>query len=249
MIAVLTGLLAGIVHVWSGPDHLAAIAPLAVRRPTRTWIPGAKWGLGHSAGVAIVGILSLLLRNLIPVDLISNWGERLVGVMLLAIGAWALRRAFRVHAHEHEHDGERHLHLHTHVHGRGHDQPAAHAHHTHAALGIGILHGLAGSSHFLAVLPMLAMPTRVEAIGYLLAFAVGTVVSMATFSTMMGLLTQRLARSGLRVYRGLMCACSVAAMGVGVFWLMSSPDQKPTPAREPYVTSAPGSPTYPSLSR
>src|SRR3954453_14182227 len=145
--AALTGLLAGIIHVWSGPDHLAAIAPLAVRRSQRPWLSGVKWGIGHSAGVAIVGVLSLLLRDLIPVRLISSWGERFVGVMLLAIGIWALRKAFRVHSHEPEHDGSRHLPLHTHVHADAHDQPTAHAHHTHAALEIAILHGLAGSSH------------------------------------------------------------------------------------------------------
>src|SRR5215475_4368561 len=82
MIAAITGLIAGIIHVWSGPDHLAAIAPLAVRRPFRSWIPGARWGLGHSVGVGLIGVLSLLLRNLIPRELISQWGERLVGVML-----------------------------------------------------------------------------------------------------------------------------------------------------------------------
>src|SRR3954464_16026444 len=206
MIAVLTGLVAGLVHVWSGPDHLAAIAPLAVRRPKETWVPGAKWGAGHSAGVAIVGVLSLLLRDLIPTDLISNWGERLVGLMLVAIGLWALRKAFRVHAHEHEHDGDRHLHLHTHVPRQGHDRQEAHAHHTHAALGIGVLHGLAGSSHFLAVLPLLALPNHKLAICYMAGFAVGTILSMASFSAIMSLLADRFARSGLQIYRGLMCA-------------------------------------------
>lgn len=222
MIVALTGLLAGIVHVWSGPDHLAAIAPLAVRRPKQTWIPGAKWGAGHSAGVAIVGVLSLWLRGWIPVDLVSRWGERLVGVMLMAIGAWALRKAFKVHAHEHEHDGDRHLHLHSHVHQREtHDKPAAHEGHTHAALGIGILHGLAGSSHFLAILPLLALPTKSQAIGYISAFAIGTILSMATFSTLMALLANRFKQSGLKIYRGLMCACSIAAIGIGCFWLLN----------------------------
>src|SRR5580765_6930289 len=105
MIAALTGAIAGAVHVWSGPDHLAAIAPLAVRRPRRAWLPGMRWGLGHSAGVGLIGLL-------------SSWGERLVGVMLFGIGLWALHRALRqnVHAHKHEHDGEAHVHLHTHVH-------------------------------------------------------------------------------------------------------------------------------------
>jgi sulfite exporter TauE/SafE len=222
MIAFWTGLVAGIVHVWSGPDHLAAIAPLAVRRPKQTWIPGAKWGLGHSSGVAVVGVLSLLLRDVIPTKLISNWGERLVGVMLVAIGIWALRKAFRVHAHEHEHDGDRHVHLHSHVHRAAHDRPEAHAYHTHAAMGIGILHGLAGSSHFLAVLPLLALPTHSQAIAYMLAFAIGTIVSMASFSTVMGFLAQRFARSSVQIYRGLMCVCSVAALAVGTFWLVTA---------------------------
>src|SRR5439155_25388230 len=114
MIAAITGLIAGIIHVWSGPDHLAAIAPLAVRRPRRAWAPGVRWGLGHSAGVATIGLLFLWLRDLLPLERLSSWGERLVGVMLLAIGAWALRKALRVHAHEHDHQGERHVHIHAH---------------------------------------------------------------------------------------------------------------------------------------
>src|SRR5256884_7911722 len=219
MIAILTGLLAGIVHVWSGPDHLAAIAPLAVRRPKQTWIPGSKWGLGHSAGVAIVGVLSLLLRDLIPMDLISNWGERLVGVMLLAIGAWALRKAFRVHAHEHEHDGERHLHMHAHPQHIGHEQLQAHHHHTHAAFGIGVLHGLAGSSHFLGVLPILAFPTHPGAIAYLTAFGAGTVASMAAFSWVIGSLATPVASRGGPNYRALMIGCAANPLGGGCFWV------------------------------
>src|SRR5437762_425481 len=114
MFAIVTGLIAGIIHVGSGPDHLAAIAPLAARKPKQSWIPGVRWGVGHSAGVAVIGLLSLWLRDLLPVNLLSAWGERLVGLMLLGIGAWGLRKALRIHAHEHEHHGERHLHMHAH---------------------------------------------------------------------------------------------------------------------------------------
>ncbi len=223
MISALTGLIAGIVHVWSGPDHLAAIAPLAVRRPRRAWLPGARWGFGHSAGVGVIGLLSLWLRDWLPVDLLSEWGERLVGVMLFGIGLWALRRALKhnVHAHEHRHDGQAHVHFHTHSHGKNHNRDDAH-HHGHAAFGIGILHGLAGSSHFLGVLPILAFPTRTQALSYLLAFGVGTVISMATFSSLLGLVARRFAIGNLRVYRSLLGASAVTAMAVGTFWLATS---------------------------
>jgi len=223
MIAIITGMIAGAVHVVTGPDHLTAVAPLAVRRPRRAWVPGVRWGLGHSAGVALVGLLSLWLRDLIPVDLLSSWGERLVGVMLIGIGLWALQRALKhnVHTHEHEHDGDRHVHFHTHGHRHEHDHHAAH-HHTHAAFGIGTLHGLAGSSHFLGVLPALAFPTTTQAVAYLLAFGLGTVAAMAAFSWGMGWMAGRFETRGALVYRRLLGTCAVAALGVGCFWLATS---------------------------
>lgn len=223
MIAVLTGLLAGLIHVWTGPDHLTAIAPLAVRRPERAWLPGVRWGIGHSAGVAAVGLLSLWLRGLMPVEFLSSWGERLVGVMLFGIGLWALHQAFKnkLHAHEHEHDGDRHVHIHTHQHRHAPQKRSPHQH-THAAFGIGTLHGLAGSSHFLGVLPALAFPTASLAAAYIAAFGVGTVTAMALFSWGMGRLATRFGDRGQGIYRGLMTTCGVAALAVGVFWLATS---------------------------
>lgn len=223
MFVLLTGILAGIIHVWTGPDHLTAVAPLAVRRPQRAWVPGVRWGLGHSAGVAVVGLLSLLLRDLIPVQWLSSWGERLVGVMLFGIGLWALHQAFKnkLHVHEHEHDGERHVHFHTHHHGHVPGRAAPHLH-THAAFGIGTLHGLAGSSHFLGVLPALALPTTTQALAYIAAFGTGTVLAMAVFSWGMGFFALRLTDHGTIFYRRLMTGCALAALGVGVFWMVTS---------------------------
>ncbi|MCG6956000.1 MAG: sulfite exporter TauE/SafE family protein [Gemmatimonadetes bacterium] len=220
MIAALTGLLAGCIHVLTGPDHLTAIAPLAVRRPRAAWVPGVRWGLGHTSGVFVVGMLALWLRDRLPVDLLSSWGDRAVGVVLFGIGIWALRRALQhnVHAHVHEHDGERHVHLHVHAHQAHHEEPFAHAGHTHAAFAIGTLHGLAGSSHVLGILPMLALPTRVQAITYLVSFGVGTIFAMAVFSSGMGWLTTRYAANSVKIYRGLMSTCAVAAMVIGCVW-------------------------------
>src|SRR6185295_20195424 len=116
LLIVLGGVSAGLIHVFSGPDHLAAIAPLAMKRQRGAWLTGLRWGAGHASGVAVVGILSLALRGILPIDLISNWSDRLVGVLLIGIGFWTFRKAMLVHAHPHAHDDE--VHEHIHVHGR-----------------------------------------------------------------------------------------------------------------------------------
>jgi ABC-type nickel/cobalt efflux system permease component RcnA len=221
MISALAGLIAGSMHVFYGPDHLAAVAPLSVRQQRRAWVTGVRWGLGHSAGVCVVGALALLLRDLLPLDLISSWSERLVGVLLIGIGLWGLRKAFnkQLHSHAHTHDGEEHVHFHIHPPGDPHHAPEAHHHH-HAAFGIGALHGLAGSSHFIAVLPAVGLASTASAITYLAAYGVGTVIAMAAFSSAIGLVAERWAIRRVKAYRGLLCGCSMAACLIGVYWLV-----------------------------
>ena len=222
MISVLTGFVAGLTHVLSGPDHLAAVAPLAVEGKRRAWTTGLRWGLGHASGVVLVGALSLLLREVLPVNFIASSSERLVGVVLIGIGLWGFRQAFnqQLHTHEHSHGGSPHNHVHLHGPGSAHPQtvPAPHAH-THAAFAVGTLHGLAGSSHFLGVLPALAFPTVAEALAYLAAYGVGTVLAMISFASVMGWIASRFAGDRPRAYRSLMCGCSLAAVVLGGFWL------------------------------
>ena len=46
-----TGFFAGCPHTLSGPDHLAALAPLSIgRTPLESAAVGALWGCGHDAG-------------------------------------------------------------------------------------------------------------------------------------------------------------------------------------------------------
>lgn len=224
MLALLPGLIAGFVHVLAGPDHLAAVAPLAVRGHRRSWIAGVRWGLGHSAGVLLIGVLMLALRTALPIEAISSISERLVGVLLIAIGVWSVRKALQVevHTHEHSHDGSRHGHVHLHGPGHRHGGNAADTGHSHghAAFGIGTLHGLAGSSHLLGILPSLAFPERWQSAVYLVGFTIGTVVAMAGFSSLIGAVAARWADETRKVYRGLMWTCSAAAFGIGGWWLL-----------------------------
>lgn len=218
---LLAGVFAGLVHVLAGPDHLAAVAPIAADRPRRAWLAGTLWGSGHTVGVLAVGALALLLRGLLPLEAISSWSERLVGVALIGIGLWGLRQALlrRWHAHPHTHETQDHLHLHYHAPDESHEAPAAHVH-VHMSLGMGVLHGLAGSAHVLGVLPSLALPTVPQSVGYLAAFGAGSILAMGLYGWTIGLLLSRLGRAAVGAYRAFLTGTAAAAIAVGVVWLV-----------------------------
>jgi hypothetical protein len=211
MLTVLSGAVAGLVHVLSGPDHLAAVAPLAIAERRRGWAAGFTWGVGHTSGVVVVAVLAVLLRDLLPpIDVISAWSERLVGGALIALGFWALRAALRIRAVPHTHGRMTHDHLHL------ESGPAATrlVGHTHASFFMGVLHGLAGSSHFLGVLPALALPTRAAALAYIAAFGIGSILAMTGFGAVLG------AAPGPRTHRTFMLSAAVIAFTVGGAWLL-----------------------------
>lgn len=193
MFAFFAGLAAGLLHVFSGPDHLAAVAPLAADTERGQWKTGLQWGIGHTIGVLFIALLLLVIREQLPLDVISANSERLVGVALILVGAWgvwkASRSGFKPHGHSH----------------------------TGASFGMGALHGLAGSSHLFGVLPALAFATRFEAGLYLAGFGAGAIAGMTAFSAVMGLLSSRLSH---RHSSGLLYASSAAALVIGGFWLV-----------------------------
>jgi hypothetical protein len=198
-----------------GPDHLAAVAPLAASDRDRGWIAGWTWGLGHASGVVCVAIIAVLLRDLLPpVAIISAWSERLVGAALIAIGVWALRRSGRIGAPRHTHGPVMHTHLHV-VAGPVWIRRLGHA---HASFYMGILHGLAGSSHFFGVLPALALPTQAAALIYIGAFGAGTVAAMTLFAAVVGAIGARTGHVAW-AHRGMLIASGLVALSVGTWWL------------------------------
>ena len=193
MFAAFAGIAAGLFHVFSGPDHLAAVAPLAADSDRRQWRTGLQWGIGHTAGVLLIAGLLLIVREQMPLEAISGHSERIVGAALILVGAWGIWRASR--------------------HGF-----VSHAHsHAGASFAMGTLHGLAGSSHLFGVLPALAFATRTDSVLYLGGFGVGAVIGMSAFAAVMGMLSNRLNR---RHSSSLLYAASAAALVIGGVWLV-----------------------------
>ncbi len=215
MVYISAGLAAGFIHAISGPDHLAAMAPLAMTKKNKAWVTGLVWGLGHTGGVLILTAIAIAFRESFSYDAVSSISEYMVGVALIIVGLWGIHHAFLSvsHAHEHEHDDTTHEHIHLHAHDGLHEHERPHTH-NHAALTVGALHGLAGGSHFIGALPALAMPLN-GAIAYLIAFGIGSIAAMAGFSALIG-------RIGLKqnTYRWSLGGFSAIAIVVGCFWLM-----------------------------
>lgn len=216
MLTAVTGLVAGLFHVLSGPDHLAAVAPLAAADGRRGWFAGWTWGFGHASGVVVVAVIAILLRDVLPpIDVISAWSERLVGAALIAIGLWALRRSARLGHRPHAHGAV----AHDHVHVQSGPAWVRRLGHAHASFYMGILHGVAGSSHFFGVLPALALPTRSAALLYIGAFGAGTVAAMTMFAAALGSAGLRLHHGGPG-HRRMMLTAGALAVSVGAWWLV-----------------------------
>lgn len=194
LLALAAGLAAGFFHVLAGPDHLAAVAPMAADDDRAAWRAGFSWGIGHTAGVLLVGTLLVAFRELLPLEALSAWSERLVGVALLGVGLWGIWRARRPHRHQHVSSTP--------------------------SFAMGTLHGLAGSSHLYGVLPSLVFPSRVDSLLYLGGFGAGAIAAMTLFAALLGSMALAAGRSRQSMRQTLLYAASAAAVVVGGVWLL-----------------------------
>lgn len=185
------GLGLGLLHSFE-PDHLAAMSTLVGRTSkstARDAIRGAVWGLGHALALGTLGML-LALAGMQT----SEWVERIleagVGVLLVCLGVLRLGDARR--------------------------DPQQRRCHSHAPLWIGILHGMAGSGAVLALVPALFVADPLPYLAYILAFGLGSILSMSAFCAGLGVLASRLSCSS-----GRWLAATAGSLGVvvGMIWL------------------------------
>ncbi|MCK9423049.1 MAG: sulfite exporter TauE/SafE family protein [Bacteroidales bacterium] len=234
MLIVLTGFFASVAHVVTGPDHLAAVTPFSLDFRKKAWVVGFSWGIGHTCGMLVIGFIFILFREIIPIDAISRNSEKLVGLMLILIGVWSILRQIMLgksfmhkytHTHPHIHQNNPpELHIHKHVHEESHTHEHSHVKSYRqpvlTALTIGIIHGLAGFSHLLAVLPSLALPSRMDSVLYLASFGSGTIITMILYTFMLGILATKLEgdhRHELLFWISILGG--LLAIGIGFFWL------------------------------
>tara|TARA_Y100001968_G_scaffold270964_1_gene262357 strand:- start:159 stop:827 length:669 start_codon:yes stop_codon:yes gene_type:complete len=213
LISILTGIVAGAIHVIGGADHLISMMPSGLNKPKPALKDGLAWGVGHSAGVLLLSVLSITIKDLVHLEKMSSLAEFSVGISLLIVGAITIKTSFglSLHKHQHKHEcGTSHDHLHLHVRGG-----RRHGRHSHALASLGVLHGLAGASHLLAVIPALALPP-VGAVAYLFAYLLGSIFTMMIFIASMSLAALNVSKKFFPIV--VRCA-GVLSLITGIIWI------------------------------
>jgi hypothetical protein len=188
--ALALGFMLGLKHAVE-VDHLAAVSTIVSERKSLfgSVLVGGLWGIGHTISLLIAGVAVILLH--------IEVGERTalalefcVGLMLVALGANALRKLWRgghLHLHVHRHGGREHIHPHIHD-GKPGEDP--HTHHGYQSgmrpLLVGMIHGLAGSAALmLLVLATISKP--LIGLIYIIIFGAGSIGGMMVMSALVSL--------------------------------------------------------------
>ncbi|WP_242157397.1 sulfite exporter TauE/SafE family protein [Aestuariivivens sediminis] len=226
---LIAGLTVALLHVVTGPDHLAAVTPFAIESKRKAWKIGLAWGLGHVFGMLLIGLLFLMFKAFIPVDKISAYSEQLVGLTLIGIALWVFYRLINPkHKHKHLHVHiennpliHKHEHVHTHRDSHRHTHSLTLKQTKFTSFAIGVLHGFAGIAHFLMLLPALGFQSLMASGTYIFGFAIGIILAMTTFAFTIGKISS-FSKQGHNAlfFNSIRIGGGVFAAVVGVYWLL-----------------------------
>jgi high-affinity nickel permease len=161
LLAILgVGLLLGLRHA-ADADHVVAVTAIAAR--TRRVLPamwlGIVWGLGHTLTLFVVGAGIIVFNWVVP-PRVGLAMEFCVAIALVVVGLLNLGRKPADSGF-----------------GHTHERPPA-----RRAFVVGLVHGLAGSAA-VALLVLATVREPLWACGYLLVFALGTLLGMTLITT------------------------------------------------------------------
>jgi hypothetical protein len=198
LVALGIALVLGLRHA-SDPDHLVAVTCLVAadggdtRGAARL---GAWWGAGHAGTLVLIGLPLIFFKSSMPAWLESG-AEKAVGIVIALLALRVMlkwvRGDYRTGPHGHsgvETDApheRRYRHLRK---GPGSGHRHRHVRTPQQALGIGMLHGLAGTGA-VVLLFLAALPGQLEAAAALAVFAPMSILSMMACTSVFAWLLTR----------------------------------------------------------
>jgi hypothetical protein len=198
---LLIGAWIGLVHAFDA-DHISTLSSLAVRDRQRSALGYAlRWACGHAVAIGSLGVLAVGL-GILWIASFSRVAEIAVACLLIALGVHTLVLRWRQR--------------------RGEPAPSARAGLPVAGLGMGLLHGGAGSAAVLAILPLAAFDSGLAALGFLATFSLGVAAGALLFAACFAGFFARTAACGERVAGLFTAAVGAVAIAVGSFMLLGS---------------------------
>jgi hypothetical protein len=218
-------------------DHVVAISAIVARHRSigGAALVGAIWGVGHTITILVVGIGIIAFSVVIPARLGLSM-EMAVGLMLIVLGVMNLsgltHRIFHrfgavransadrgdglFHSHEHRHGELHHLHPHLHLFGGHRDRQMLGTLQKLRALGVGIVHGLAGSAA-VALLVMSMIQNPFWSAVYLGVFGLGTIAGMMVISIGMAVPVAISSVQSPKLERWMVFGSGMLSVGFGLF--------------------------------
>lgn len=192
------GLITGCLHTLAGPDHLAALTPLAIGQSRiKASVLGALWGFGHGIGQLILTSVFFVFRDkldyLIPI--FSKYGGVLVGLILIIIGFIGLSENLE----NNEKKGS--LEVPHSSKTRNYSTylfKSLNYNQKFTTFLTGIFYGLNPDSLFI-LLPALSLKSKIAGIAYITMFIFGTILAMSAFTLAISIATEVL-RKKIPVY-------------------------------------------------
>lgn len=211
------GFLIGLRHALE-PDHVTAVVSLSTQGGTLRDHArnGAWWGVGHALTLLVLAGACVAFGVVIP-EHVGQLLEAVVGLMLIGLGVsvFVRMRRGRVHAHGHEHaDGVRHVHVHAHEHGASH----AHPHSSLRTIGVGAVHGLAGSAALVLLVSSTAQSPALS-LAYIALFGAGAILGMMLIAMTISLPLRFSARRFAWGHRLLSAGVGAFSIVLGLQWI------------------------------
>ena len=229
---IITGITMGILHVILGPDHLSALATLAVGSSWKALSLGIRWGLGHSTGLVVIAIIFIYLKGNLDLHTIGRYCDFLVGIFMVVLGLYGISESLSVyHERKTKKDGNTKYDLEIQKLNVDNHQLSVVTHYlnihdpfTQRILSflIGLLHGVAGPGAILGVLPAIEMQSYISSFTYLFSFVIASTLSMGTFASFYGEITKRIGSTAESVELSLRIFSASISVTIGVLWLVLS---------------------------
>ncbi len=179
MLAMVTGFLAGGLHVLADPRHIHLLAPRGIVLPRRGGTVGGYLGLAQGSVVVLIGLVAVLGERLLGLEPSTNGASFVVGVLLVLGGLTVVYRLslLEAHVHPHTHEGIEHEHVHLHA--------APEQVHDHEQVDLEITGAAFHWSNLIGAIPSFVLPES-DAVLYLVSYLAVSTLAMGGLGSWLG---------------------------------------------------------------